>query len=40
MGTAVVTGGNATPVLEAAEGVLDAVALAVEHPIVGQRQFA
>jgi putative oxidoreductase len=30
MGAAVVTGGNAAPVLEAAEGVCDAVALAIE----------
>ena len=35
MGAAVVAGGDAPPVLEAAEHVLNAVALAVERPIVG-----
>ena len=40
MGAAVVTYGDAALVLQAAEHVLDAVALAVEHPVVGQRQFA
>lgn len=32
--------GHAAPVLEAAESIFDAVTLAVEHPIVGQRQLA
>ena len=40
MRAAVVACGNAAPVLEAAEGIFDAVALAVEHSIVGQWQLA
>ena len=40
MGTTVVAGGDAPPVLQSAEGVLDPVSLAVEHPVVGQGQLA
>ena len=37
MGAAVVAGGDAAPVLQAAKHVLDAMALAVERPVIGQR---
>ena len=40
MCTTIVAGGDASPVLQSTEGVLDAVALAVEYLIVGQRPLA
>ncbi len=39
MGAAVVAGVDAPPVLEFAEHVLDLVALAVEHPVMGYLDF-
>lgn len=39
-GASVVAGGDAAPILEAAEGDLDAVALAAERLVVGDRLLA
>jgi len=40
VGASVVAGRNAAPVLEAAEHVLDAVALTIQHLVVWQRDLA
>ena len=40
MGVSVVSGRDAAPILQSAEHVLDAVALALQHAIVGQRLLA
>ena len=40
MGAAVIACGDASPVLELGEHVLDLVALAVERPVVRDRYFA
>lgn len=40
MGAAVVTGVDASPVLEPAEHVLDSMPLAIEHAVMLDRLFA
>lgn len=40
MGAAVVAGCDTSPVLQPTEGILDAMALAVERPVIGQWQLA
>lgn len=40
MSASVVTGGDTTPILTPAEGILDAVALAIERGVAGNDHFA